>query len=114
MRGCGITRLEETTFTARLQPSNGRCALATDTPPPVLQAIEELVRTSMEQVLNLLDWNEVFQSQTQSRTKWGSEHSKTGGWTSTRAYKQVAKVKLDLNKIRVFLAADKGYKNMGG
>ena len=33
---------------------------------PVLQAIEELARTSMEQVLNLLDWNEVFQSQTQS------------------------------------------------
>ena len=52
----------------------------------------------MEQVLNLLDENEVFQSQTQSRTKWGSEDSKTGGWTSTRAYKQVAKAKLDLNK----------------
>jgi hypothetical protein len=29
---------------------------------------------------------------------WGSEDSKTGGWTSTRAYKQVAKAKLDLNK----------------
>jgi len=35
---------------------------------PVLQAIEEIARTSMEQVLNLLDWNEVFQSQTQSQT----------------------------------------------
>ena len=35
---------------------------------PVLQAIEEIARASMEQVLNLLDWNEVFQSQTQSRT----------------------------------------------
>ena len=65
---------------------------------PVLQAIKELARTSMEQVLNLLDGNEVFQSQTQSRTKWGSEDSKTGGWTSTHAYKQVAKAKLDLNK----------------
>ena len=64
----------------------------------ILQAIEELARTSMEQVLNLLDGNEVFQSQTQSRMKWGSEDSKTGGWTSTRAYKQVAKAKLDLNK----------------
>jgi hypothetical protein len=28
----------------------------------------------------------------------GSEDSKTGCWTSTRAYKQVAKAKLDLNK----------------
>jgi len=65
---------------------------------PVLQAIEELARTSMEQVLNLLDGNEVFQSQTQSRMKWGSKDSKTGGWTSSRAYKEVAKAKLDLNK----------------
>ena len=67
---------------------------------PILQAIEELARTSMEQVLNILDGNEVFQSQTQSRMKWGSEDSKTGGWTSTRAYKEVAKAKLDLNKIQ--------------
>ena len=81
---------------------------------PVLQAIEELARTSMEQVLNLLDGNEVFQSQTQSRTKWGSEDSKTGGWTSTRTYKQVAKAKLDLNKTRVFLAAAKELKYMEG
>ena len=80
----------------------------------VLQAIEELARTSMEQVLNLLDGNEMFQSQTQSRMKWGSEDSKTGGWSSTRAYKQVAKANLDLNKTRVFLAAAKGYKNVGG
>ena len=65
---------------------------------PVLHAIEELARTSMEQVLNLLDENEVFQSQTQSRMKWGFEDSKTDGWTSTHAYKQVAKAKLDLNK----------------
>ena len=73
-------------------------ALHPATRAPVLQAIEELARTNMEQVLNLLDGNEVFQSQTQSRMKWGSEDSKTGGWTSTRAYKQVAKAKLDLNK----------------
>ena len=39
MRGWGITRLEEMTFTARLQPSNGCCALATDTPPPMDAAI---------------------------------------------------------------------------
>ena len=81
---------------------------------PVLQAIEELARISMKQVLNLLDGNEVCQSQTQSQTKWGSEDSKTASWTSTRAYKQVAKAKLDLNKTRVFLAAAKGYKNVGG
>ena len=74
----------------------GECHPATRA--PILQAIEELVRISMEQVLNLLDGNEVCQSQTQSQTKWGSEDSKTGGWTSTRAYKQVAKAKLDLNK----------------
>ena len=81
---------------------------------PVLQAIEELARTNMEQVLILLDGNEVCQSQTQSQMKRGSEDSKTGGWTSTRAYKQVARAKLDLNKIRVFLAVAKGYKNVGG
>ena len=77
---------------------------------PVLQAIEELAGTSMIQVLNLLDVNEVSQSQTQSPTKWGSVDSKTGGWTSTRAYKQVAMAKLDLNKTQAFLAAAKGYK----
>ena len=65
-----------------------------------LQAIEELARTSIEQVLKLLDGNERFQSQTQSQMMWGSEDSKMGGWTSTRAYKQVAKAKLDLNKTR--------------
>jgi hypothetical protein len=30
----------------------------------------------------------------------GSEDKKTGGWTSTRAYKRVARAKLDLNKTR--------------
>ena len=40
---------------------------------------------------------------------WGSEDSKTGGWTSTRAYKQVAKAKLDLNKTRVFSMAAREY-----
>jgi len=39
MGGWGITQLEETMFIARLQPSNGRCALATDTPPPMDAAI---------------------------------------------------------------------------
>ena len=42
--------------------------------------------------------------------RWGSEDSKTGGWTSTRPYKQVAMAKLELNKTQVFLAAAKGYK----
>jgi hypothetical protein len=40
---------------------------------------------------------------------WGSEDSKTDGWTSTRAYKQVAKAKLDLNKTQVFSTAAKEY-----
>ena len=57
---------------------------------PIQQAIEELARTGMEQVLNLLDGNEVCQSKTESQMKWGFEDSTTGGWTSTRAYKQVA------------------------
>ena len=92
--------------------SCGACHPATRA--PVLQAIEELARTSMEQVLNLLDGNEVCQSQTQSQMKRGSEDSKTSGWTSTRAYKQVAKAKLDLNKTRMFLAAAKGLKYMEG
>jgi hypothetical protein len=76
---------------------------------PVLQAIEELARTSIEQVLKLLDGDDRFQSQTQYRTMWGSEDSKTGGWTSTRAYKQVAKAKLDLNKTRIFSVVAKEY-----
>ena len=45
---------------------------------PVLQAIEELARTCMEQVLNLLDGNEVFQSQTQSQTKVGFRRLEDG------------------------------------
>ena len=45
---------------------------------PVLQAIEELARRSMEQVLNLLDGNEVFQSQTQSQTKVGFRRLEDG------------------------------------
>jgi hypothetical protein len=36
-----------------------------------------------------------------------------GGWISTRAYKEVAKAKLVSNKTRVFLAATKGYKDVG-
>ena len=40
---------------------------------------------------------------------WGSEDSKTGGWTSTRAYKQVAKAKLDLNKTQVFSIVAREY-----
>jgi hypothetical protein len=64
----------------------------------VLQPIEELARTSIEQVLKLLDGNDRFQSQTQYRTMWGSKDSKTGGWTSMHAYTQEAKAKLDLNK----------------
>jgi hypothetical protein len=45
---------------------------------------------------------------------WGSEDSKTGGWTSTHAYKQVAKAKLDLNKTRMFTVAAKEYMTGGG
>jgi hypothetical protein len=44
---------------------------------------------------------------------WGSEDSKTDGWTSTRAYKQVAKAKLDLNKTQVFSMAAKEYMKGG-
>jgi hypothetical protein len=40
---------------------------------------------------------------------WGFEDSKTDGWTSTRAYKQVAKAELDLNKTQVFSTAAKEY-----
>jgi hypothetical protein len=36
-----------------------------------------------------------------------------GGWISTRAYKKVAKAKLASNKTRVFLAAAKGYNEVG-
>ena len=81
---------------------------------PVLQAIEELARTSIEQVLKLLDGYDRFQSQNQSQMMWSFEDSKTGGWTSTRAYKQVAKAKLDLNKIRVFSMAAREYMTGGG
>jgi hypothetical protein len=45
---------------------------------------------------------------------WGSEDSKTGGWTSTHAYKKVAKTKLDLNKTRIFPMAAKEYMTGGG
>jgi hypothetical protein len=31
-----------------------------------------------------------------------------------RAYQQVARAKFDLNKTKVFLAAAKGYKDVGG
>jgi hypothetical protein len=36
-----------------------------------------------------------------------------GGWIIMRAYKEVAKAKLISNKTRVFLAAAKGYKEVG-
>jgi hypothetical protein len=65
---------------------------------PFLQAIEELARTSIEQVLNLLDWNEVL------NLKLNHEYGgvpKTGSRAadSARALQQVAMAKLDLNKI---------------
>jgi hypothetical protein len=81
---------------------------------PVLQEIEELARTSIKQVLKLLDGNDRFQSQTQYRMMWGSEDSKTGGWTHMRAYKQVAMAKLDLNKTQMFMVEDKEYMTGGG
>ena len=37
--------------------------------------------------------------------KWGFENKKTGGWISTRVYKQVAKAKLYLIKTQLFMAA---------
>jgi hypothetical protein len=40
--------------------------------------------------------------------KWGFKYKKTGGWSSTRPYKQVAKAKLDLSKTQVFLVVAKG------
>jgi hypothetical protein len=36
-----------------------------------------------------------------------------GGWISRRVYKEVAKAKLASNKIRVFLTAAKGFKEVG-
>lgn len=64
---------------------------------PFLQAIEELARTSIEQVLNLLDGNEGF------NLKLNHEYGgvpKTGSRAadSARALQQVAMAKLDLNK----------------
>jgi hypothetical protein len=59
-----------------------------------LQAIEELARTSMNQVLKLLDGNERFNSQTQYPTTVGFRRK--GG--DRRSHKQVAMAKHDLNK----------------
>jgi hypothetical protein len=64
---------------------------------PFLQAIEELARTIIEQVLNLLDWNEIL------NLKLNHEYGgvpKTGSRAadSARALQQVAMAKLDLNK----------------
>jgi hypothetical protein len=111
MRGVHISIDNEETLLARLQPSRAaplqlihllhyrdRVGRVTASRAPVQQAIEELARTSIEQVLKLLDGNDRFQSQTQYRTMWGSKDSKTGGWTSMHAYTQEAKAKLDLNK----------------
>jgi hypothetical protein len=80
---------------------------------PVVQAIEELARISIEQVLKLLVGMIGFNLKLNIEM-WGSEDSKTGGWTSTRAYKQVAKAKLDLNKTRLFTVAAKEYMTGGG
>ena len=44
----------------------------------------------------------------------GFRRQEDGRLSSTRAYKQVAKDKLDLNKTRVFLAMAKGYMTWGG
>jgi hypothetical protein len=52
-------------------------------------------------------------SQTESQLWRGSENKWTGGWISTRVYKEVAKAKLASNKTRVFLTAAKGYKEVG-
>jgi hypothetical protein len=77
----------------------------------VLQPIEELARTSRTST-ELPDVNCRFQNQTP--IWWGSEDMKTGGWTSTHAYKQVARAKLDLNKKPLFLVAARRFINMGG
>jgi ABC-type nitrate/sulfonate/bicarbonate transport system ATPase subunit len=66
---------------------------------PFLQAIEELARKRIEQVLNLLDWNEVL------NLKLNHEYSgvpKTGSRAadSACALQQVAMAKLDLNKTK--------------
>jgi hypothetical protein len=127
MRGVHILIDNEETLLARLQPSRAaplqlihllhcrdRVGRVTASRAPVQQAIEELARTSIEQVLKLLDGNDRFQSQTQYRTMWGSKDSKTGGWTNTCAYKQVAKANLDLNKTRMFTVAAKEYRTGGG
>ena len=58
--------------------------------------------------------DEIEKPQTESYFEWGFEDKETGGWISTRAYKQVAKAKLDLNKTHVFLDAAKGYMTWGG
>jgi hypothetical protein len=74
-----------------------------------LQAIEELARTSIEQVLNLLDWNEVL------NLKLNHEYGgvpKTGSRTAdlARALQQVAMAKLDLNKTQSVCG---GYRAIG-
>jgi hypothetical protein len=127
MRGEDKSTDNEETLSARLQPSKD-CTLATDTPPPLPWSCGsrhrplghsscKQSRTSKNKYwtsTEITRWEWKFQSQTQSQTMWGSEDSKTGGWTSTRAYKQVAKAKLDLNKTQVFSTADKEYMKGGG
>jgi hypothetical protein len=78
---------------------------------PFLQAIEELARTSIEQVLNLLDWNKVL------NLKLNHEYGgvpKTGSRAADSAcvLQQVAMAKLDLTKPNQFVAAMELYERV--
>jgi hypothetical protein len=62
-----------------------------------LQAIEELARTSIEQVLNLLDWNEVLNLKL-NHEYGGVPKAGSRAADSSRTLQQVAMAKLDPNK----------------
>ena len=79
---------------------------------PILQAIEELARTSIKQVLNLLDANEGFNLKL-NHEYGGVPKTESRATDSARALPQVAMAKLDLNKTRVFSMAAKGYMTRG-
>ena len=76
----------------------------------VLQAIEELARTSLAST-ELLDVDEVSNP---ISIKVGFRRQEDGGRSSMRAYKQVARAKLDLNKTQLFLVVAKGYMKVEG
>jgi hypothetical protein len=65
----------------------------------LLQAIEELARTSIESVLNLLDENEVLNLKL-NHEYGGVLETRSRAADSARALQKVVMAKLDLNKTR--------------